>query len=105
MNGSTEKYLLSQLNPDSYELILYPTEQCNFRCSYCYEDFEIGRMSDDVIAGVKALISKISGRVKSLHLSWFGGEPLLAKGVIQEISEHALRCCNEMGVNLSGGAT
>ena len=24
-------------------LILLPTEQCNFRCKYCYEDFQHGR--------------------------------------------------------------
>ncbi len=30
-------------------LILMPTEQCNFRCTYCYEDFAIGKMSKSTI--------------------------------------------------------
>jgi uncharacterized protein len=25
------------------QLIILPTEKCNFRCSYCYEDFMIGK--------------------------------------------------------------
>lgn len=24
-------------------LIIMPTEQCNFRCRYCYEDFKLGK--------------------------------------------------------------
>ena len=39
-------------------LILLPTEKCNFRCKYCYEDFSIGRMNVDTISGVKALLEK-----------------------------------------------
>jgi len=41
-----DKNILATLNPKSLELILYPTEQCNFRCTYCYEDFLIGRMDE-----------------------------------------------------------
>lgn len=70
-------------------LILFPTEKCNFRCIYCYEDFELGKMPADVIDGVKNLISKRSENLEVLELSWFGGEPLLAIDVITEICEHA----------------
>ena len=37
------------------QLILMPTEQCNFRCTYCYESFSNGRMSQEVQDGVAAL--------------------------------------------------
>lgn len=70
-------------------LIIFPTEKCNFRCNYCYEDFKIGRMSESIINGIKTLITKRSNTLETLEISWFGGEPLLAKDVILDISKHA----------------
>lgn len=77
--------------PKILQLIILPTEKCNFRCTYCYETFEIGKMKRETIDGIKNLISARanSGTLESLALSWFGGEPLLAKSVVEEISEHA----------------
>jgi uncharacterized protein len=70
-------------------LILLPTEACNFRCVYCYETFEYHRMEDWVVRGVRNLINRRAGGLHSLTLSWFGGEPLLALGIIDEILVHA----------------
>ncbi len=69
-------------------LILMPTEQCNFRCTYCYEDFAIGKMSKSTIQGVKNLILKRGPELKSLAIDWFGGEPLAGKDVIYEIGSY-----------------
>ena len=33
-------------------LTFLTTEQCNFRCKYCYEEFKKGKMKDEVINGV-----------------------------------------------------
>jgi uncharacterized protein len=67
-------------------LIIFPTEQCNFRCTYCYEDFEIGRMSPTVVAGVKRLVTRRAGDLERLQISWFGGEPLAAKAIVVDLS-------------------
>lgn len=69
-------------------LIIFPTEKCNLRCSYCYEDFKIGKMSHEIINGVKNLINLRASTLEMLEISWFGGEPLLAKEIIYEISSH-----------------
>ncbi|MBN8608223.1 MAG: radical SAM protein [Caulobacterales bacterium] len=71
------------------ELIVLPTEQCNFRCLYCYEDFAIGRMPAEVVAGVKALIARRAPELAQLHLSFFGGEPLIAADIVEDISTAA----------------
>lgn len=71
------------------ELIIFPTEKCNFRCTYCYEDYTIGRMSDDTIGGIKAFLDRRTPDLDELYLSWFGGEPLVAKDIILDISAHA----------------
>jgi len=75
------------------ELILLATERCNFRCTYCYEQFDHGRMEPAVVEGVKRLLSARSGELDVLRLAWFGGEPLLARGVIRDVMGHARALC------------
>lgn len=87
------------------ELIIYPTEQCNFRCTYCYEDFLLGKMPAPVISGIKNLISARVGKINHLQMGWFGGEPLAAKDVIYDICDHAQRECAAHDVHLSGHVT
>lgn len=72
-------------------LIILPTENCNFRCTYCYEDFSVGRMKKETILGIKTLLEKRCSNLDYLHISWFGGEPLAAKDIVYEISEHATK--------------
>jgi uncharacterized protein len=90
-----EEELVSWVRNDSLQLILLPTERCNFRCTYCYEDFSIGRMSAETILGVKRLIDRRVASLESLSISWFGGEPLLARSVVEEISDHVVRLAAE----------
>jgi uncharacterized protein len=73
------------VQPDHLHLILMPTEQCNFRCTYCYEDFEIGRMRPDVRQAVLNLIERRAPELRYLDVNWFGGEPLLARDSILEM--------------------
>ena len=69
-------------------LILLPTEACNFRCVYCYESFRLKRMEPWVVEGVKRLLSRRAPGLKSLSISWFGGEPLLALDVMEDVLRH-----------------
>jgi uncharacterized protein len=68
---------LSKYDNRYLHLILMPTEQCNFRCVYCYESFLRGRMSDEIKEGIKAYIGA-QEELERFELHWFGGEPLLA---------------------------
>jgi uncharacterized protein len=71
------------------QLIILPTEKCNFRCTYCYEDYSVGRMNKEIILGIKALIERRCINLSYLKISWFGGEPLTAKDIVLEISDYA----------------
>jgi uncharacterized protein len=87
----TDNFKRARLISDKLlELIILPTEQCNFRCIYCYEDFSIGRMQPQTIAGIKAILEKRCPNLSYLNLSWFGGEPLVAKDIILDISGYAM---------------
>jgi uncharacterized protein len=104
-NGYSEQSIHDALNPRIFHLILFPTEQCNFRCVYCYEDFEIGKMSDETVEGIKNLLSSRAKDLSSLHLSWFGGEPLLARKIVLDISKHAFELSQQYHFTLSGDVT
>ncbi|MDM7916090.1 MAG: radical SAM protein [Candidatus Eisenbacteria bacterium] len=79
-------------------LTLMPTEQCNLRCVYCYEDFARGAMEIDVR---EAIVRHLTARVSSLrrlHLDWFGGEPLLAWDVICDLVPRIRSIAADAGV-------
>lgn len=82
-------------------LIIMPTEKCNFRCTYCYESFENGMMKAPTINGIKALLKKRSDELTHLEIGWFGGEPLLAKAIIQDIGGYAKELSEKHGFKYS----
>lgn len=86
-NIMDERIIARNLDNQRFHLIIMPTEKCNFRCTYCYEDFENGKMSRDVIDGIKSLILFRAPDLHTLEIGWFGGEPLLNLKVVEEISE------------------
>lgn len=86
------------LNNERLQLILYPTELCNFRCKYCYEDHKGINMSSDTVSRIKLFLSQRVPTLKVLEIEWFGGEPLLTKDIIIDISSHAKNLCEQYGV-------
>jgi uncharacterized protein len=63
-----------------------PSEDCNFRCKYCYEDFVRGTMRPDVRLGIRNLVEKRVKYLDRLAVSWFGGEPLYGWEAIEELA-------------------
>ena len=92
------------LDPRSLHLILLPTEKCNFRCTYCYEKFEIGRMKPEIQLAVCRLIEKRKG-LRRLHIGWFGGEPLVAFEVVKKISRFSHDYCAQKEIFFSSDMT
>ena len=97
--------IASTLSNRIQQLIILPTERCNFRCTYCYEDFLIGKMKEPVQSSIERFMDRRIPELSELSLHWFGGEPLLAKQVVLRLSAHASRLCGEHGVSLIGGLT
>lgn len=79
-------------------LYLLPTEECNFRCVYCYEQFKHvwmhKRIQDSIIEYVRQNIKKY----KYLRVEWFGGEPLLALDIVEYMSAQLINICRENSV-------
>lgn len=74
-----------QYRTDRLELILLSSEDCNFRCNYCYERFERGTMRPEVRTGIKNLVRKRLKTISSLQISWFGGEPLYGFDAVADL--------------------
>lgn len=100
-----EALLSSVLSHAILDLHILPTEKCNFRCVYCYEDFKIGRMKPHVINGIKNLINRRIQELKQLRISWFGGEPLAATNVVLDISNYAKKLCEQNDCSYLFGMT
>ena len=79
------------LSPGALHLIIMPTEQCNLRCTYCYEDFALSRMAPETVRGLIRLIESRAPDLEMLSLDWFGGEPLLAQDIVEQVQERSSR--------------
>lgn len=90
---------------DHFELIILPHENCNFRCTYCYESHHGGIMNRDVVEGLKRFVEDKAKHCKSLTVSWFGGEPLLAKDIIFELSKSFMNSCEKNMIPYRGHIT
>jgi uncharacterized protein len=69
-------------------LTVCPTLRCNFRCPYCFEaSQEDGATMTPETAD--RLIAFIESRedARRLSLAWYGGEPTLAWGVIEDLTQ------------------
>ena len=63
-----------------YRLIINPTTNCNFRCWYCYENHSSkSKMNEETVLRIEKMLWNIGHdeKIKTLSLSFFGGEPLL----------------------------
>ena len=105
IKGFSKRSIVNSLNNRRFKLVLFPTEQCNFRCVYCYEDFEVGKMSKSLVDAVKMFVAQKVPNLDYFALSWFGGEPLLTKDILFEISEYTQKLAAKHNCKLVGNLT
>lgn len=81
--------------PDDIVITIAPTYACNMKCEYCFQHERCEPMMSKEIANIvlKSAIQIIS-KYKAAHITWFGGEPLLAIGVIEYLSKGLIDFCS-----------
>lgn len=82
-------------------LVLAPTLSCNFACPYCYESPTTGFMSTEVQKAVFRLVEEASENKQNVSITWYGGEPLVARELVFNMSEKFIDICRRNGVNYS----
>lgn len=80
------KYRHTYCDNDFFSVTILPTQECNARCFYCFEQEKNSvTMSEDVIsATVQYLCSRLLPGCKLVY-TWFGGEPLLSHRIAEKI--------------------
>lgn len=90
-----------------YSLTIMTTYACNFSCWYCVQNHKPIYLKEDVeqkiINHIKLYVKEHD--IKKLHISWFGGEPLLNFKSIRKISLLAKEYCASTGVYFSCSIT
>lgn len=90
---------------DILELILLASEDCNFRCEYCYEDFPRGTMLPSVREGVKKMVERRAAGLRQLTVGWFGGEPLYGFKAIEDLAPYLLELAEQYDINYTSHIT
>ncbi len=108
-NCDEQRYAEELIAREKYSPILrltiMPTEDCNFRCGYCYEEHKLGVMSESVQESIIKYVRKNIHSYAELRVSWFGGEPLEAKEIIYQLSKKLLHICQSAKRKYSAGIT
>lgn len=85
------------------------TQSCNLRCLYCYgeggEYGHKGNMEEKTALQAVDWLIKQSGKVKKIHIGFFGGEPFLNFSLMQKIVDYARKRTREVDKKVGFHAT
>ena len=90
---------------DTLELILLASEDCNFRCRYCYEEFPRGTMQPSVRENIRKLVRKRAAGLTRFSVGWFGGEPLYGFKAIEDLAPFFVEVAEEFGLDYASHMT
>jgi len=83
----TATYYLSKFNSRDLSLVIAPTLDCNFQCSYCFEVGTHEYMSKETQEAIVHYVETQIVHLDSLRVTWFGGEPTLALDTVFRLSK------------------
>lgn len=94
--GDMQKY-----NPTALNLVIAPTLNCNMACPYCYENKKNKRFDSKVKKSIIDFVRNYINKylIKTLSITWYGGEPLLEKDAIKELSQAFKEICEDKNIN------
>ena len=90
-------------------ICLFLTQSCNLKCVYCYgEGGEYGtggNMEEKTAFQAVDWLLEQSGKIKKLHIGFFGGEPFLKFPLMKAVVEYARKKVSEVGKDVEFHAT
>ena len=86
-DGENEAYIERLIRMSTNKIKLYLAEACNLRCRYCYvndnEALNNGLMEWEIAKQAVDYVFRRAGNAEQVNITFFGGEPLLNKPVLQ----------------------
>ncbi len=93
-------YMNKIIYDNQLNVTIIPTQGCNFRCVYCFEDHSNINMTDQSELYILKFFDKYIRKYRSVKISWFGGEPLLEKKRILHMMQQIKQKCENEGVTI-----
>ena len=83
--------------PDTYNLMVMPTYNCNLSCWYCIQHHQNVNLTESDIQKIKEHIKAylLDNKLKKFNLSWFGGEPLLKYNEVIDLTKFSFEFCKQ----------
>ncbi len=93
----------AKFSGNTLNVVIAPTQNCNFGCKYCYEKniLQSMEMNIEVQDAVVQYIRENISCGGTLHVCWYGGEPLLGLEIIEKLTKELLNLCEEKQVKYS----
>jgi uncharacterized protein len=98
-------YLKNYFNTENLKLTLIPTMMCNLSCPYCFESEKSMKWDRERVNTIKKFINIIMVKKKNVHLSLFGGEPLLEFKKVEEVLKEINKSVDKYDINFSSSIT
>ena len=95
------RYNKAKYNSSHLGLTLVTSLGCNFDCPYCYESKHPSLMGPDVQAAILQMVDDGAERLRSMDVTWMGGEPLVGKKNLFSLSGELLERCERYDIAYS----
>src|SRR5256885_10055562 len=92
------RYASTRPDQSAFALTIVTSLGCNFDCPYCFEEKHPSILNRDVQRAIVAALDDQLASIKRFNVSWFGGEPLIGKRPLLELSDAVIERCDRHDV-------
>jgi uncharacterized protein len=97
------RYADSRNATNRFALTIVTSLGCNFDCPYCFEAKHPSIMDSDVQDLVLQVLDEQLPHIANFAVTWFGGEPLVGKKPLLELSDRFIDRCDRANVEYGAG--
>lgn len=94
-----KRYEASRRDHSHFALTIVTSLGCNFDCPYCFEAKHPSIMDSEVRRQVLNVVDDQLQRVDAFDVTWFGGEPLVGRQPLLELSDAFIERCDSHQVH------
>jgi len=100
-----QRYKASREDTSRFALTIVTSLGCNFDCPYCFEAKHPSLLNAEVERALLEVVDDQLPTIQTLHVTWFGGEPLVGKQPLLALSDAFIERCDRAGVQYQADIT